>query len=81
MCEDIWPSKEIIDSNLGSQILLEIAMRRKKHNAEDFKREKVKLLLTREKTQKPLCDELGVPYGIIGRWKKELDLDIRLPKI
>jgi transposase len=50
-------------------------MRRKKHYPEDFKRETVKLLLTSGKTQKTLCDELGIPYGIIGRWKKELDLE------
>ena len=50
-------------------------MRRKKHYPEEFKRETVKLLLTSGKTQKTLCDELGIPYGIIGRWRQEFDLE------
>lgn len=50
-------------------------MRNRKHYPTDFKKETVKLLLTSGKSQKTLCDELSIPYGIIGRWKKEFDLE------
>ena len=49
-------------------------MERKKYPAE-FKRNAVELLLTSGKTQKELSIELGVPYGLIGRWRREIDLE------
>lgn len=49
-------------------------MKRKEYN-EDFKKEAVKQLLTSGKTQKVLSADLGIPYGIIGRWRKEFDLE------
>ena len=48
-------------------------MERKKY-PEDFKRNAVQLLLTSGKTQKALCEELGIAYGLLGRWRKEYDL-------
>jgi transposase len=52
---------------------LEEDMERKKYPKE-FKKNAVELLITTGKTQKALSDELGIPYGMIGRWKREFDL-------
>jgi transposase len=48
-------------------------MERKKYPKE-FKKNAVELLMTTDKTQKAVSDELGIPYGMISRWKKELNL-------
>ena len=47
-------------------------MERKKYPKE-FKKNAVELLITSGKTQKELSSELGIPYGLIGRWRKEFD--------
>lgn len=49
-------------------------MERKRY-PEEFKRNAVELLLTSGKNQKELSAELGLPYGLLGRWRKEIDLD------
>ncbi len=46
----------------------------KKKYPRDFRKNAVELLLTSGKTQRVLCDELGVTYGLIGKWRKEFDL-------
>lgn len=48
-------------------------MERRKY-PEEFKRNAVQLLLTSGKNQKVLCEELGIAYGLLGRWRKEFDL-------
>lgn len=50
-------------------------MKRRKHYPDDFRKEAVKLLLTSGKTQRALCAELDVSYGLIGKWKKDFDLN------
>jgi len=48
-------------------------MERRKY-PDEFKRNAVQLLLTSGKNQKTLCQELGIAYGLLGRWRKEFDL-------
>ncbi|PJZ79148.1 MULTISPECIES: transposase [Leptospira] len=48
-------------------------MKRRKQYTTEFKRESVQYLISSGKSQNLVCEELGLPNGILGRWKKELD--------
>ncbi|WP_083901898.1 transposase [Leptospira vanthielii] len=48
-------------------------MKRRKQYTTEFKRESVQYLISSGKSQNMVCQELGLPNGILGRWKKELD--------
>lgn len=48
-------------------------MKRRKQYTTVFTRESVQYLLSSGKSQNMVCQELGLPNGILGRWKKELD--------
>ncbi|WP_411821836.1 transposase [Leptospira sp. 'Mane'] len=50
-------------------------MKSRKQYSSDFKKEAVKLLLTSGKSQMALSRELGITHGLLGRWKKEFDLE------
>lgn len=41
----------------------------------EFRRNAVNLLLTSGKTQRQLCSDLGVTYGLIGKWRRQFDLE------
>lgn len=47
-------------------------MKRRKQYTLEFKRETVQYLISSGKSQNMVCQELGLPNGILGRWKKEL---------
>lgn len=49
-------------------------MQRKRY-PEEFKRNAVQLLLTSGKSQRVLSEELGIPYGLLGRWRKDYNLE------
>ncbi|TGM31751.1 hypothetical protein EHQ71_07160 [Leptospira levettii] len=51
-------------------------MKRRKQYKEEFKKESVQYLISSGKTQNEVCQELGLPNGILGRWKKELDQNL-----
>ena len=49
-------------------------MKRKSYT-KDFKKDAIKMLLNSGKTNKEVSDELGIPYGLLGRWKNEFDIE------
>ena len=49
-------------------------MKRKSYT-KDYKKDAVKMLLNSGKTNKEVSDELGIPYGLLGRWKNEFDIE------
>lgn len=48
-------------------------MKLRKQYTPEFKRETVQYLISNGKSQNMVCQEMGLPNGILGRWKKELD--------
>lgn len=48
-------------------------MKRRKQYTREFKIESVQYLISSGKSQNMVCQELGLPNEILGRWKKELD--------
>lgn len=48
-------------------------MKRRKQYKEEFKKESIQYLISSGKTQNQVCQELGLPNGILSRWRKELD--------
>ena len=47
----------------------------RKSYTKDFKKDAVKMLLKSRKSNKEVSDELGIPYGLLGRWKNEFDIE------